>query len=284
MLASGLVLKKGTTMNEDHLQAPTDRIGVNPELQPRVGGLDPSHVQTLQDVADSWPPLVVIQQGSQYLLIDGFHRFAAAQNLGLPTVPVSIIDSPTDGDLVALAFRLNAAHGRPLTLDDRRAFAARLLRQYPEWADREIGRRCGLASNTVGSLRERLEATAQIEQTDTRVGRGGYTYTAGTNERQRQPGELPDAGLIEQAEDAFGRIFTSEERRQQRRITNYLQRLAVALEDQDGIEGWERAEDVVEACRLVLGDERATELGERLGWANRTVVDVAVALGYEDEG
>jgi ParB-like chromosome segregation protein Spo0J len=271
-------------MNEDHLQAPIDRIAVDSTLQPRVGGIDPEHVRMLEAAPDSWPPLVVIQQGRQYLLVDGFHRFGAAQNLGLDSVPIQVVDSPEDGDLHALAFALNAAHGRPLSLADRRAFAERLLRQHPVWADREIGRRCGVSSNTVGSLRERLEAAAQIEQPESRVGAGGYTYTVGTNPRQRQLGELPDVGLSEQVGDAVGRLFTSQERRQQRRIAHYLQRLAVALDDQEDLDGWDRAEDAAEACQLVLDEKQAQELGEQLGWASRNVLDVAIVLGYMDEG
>lgn len=261
-----------------------DRIAVDSSLQPRVGGLDTAHVQALQDVADSWPPLVVTPQGARYVLIDGFHRYAAAQNLGLDTVPVQAMTAPEDGDLLALAFALNAVHGRPLSLADRRAFAERFLGQHPHVSNMEVSRRAGLSPTTIATIRERLEASAAIQPVEQRVGAGGYTYTVATSPGERQPGELPDAGLVEQVGDALGRLFTSEERRQQRRITHFLQRLAVALEDQEGIDGWERTGAAADACRLVLGDDRATALGEQLGWTSRNVLDVAVALGYQDEG
>ncbi len=266
-------------MTTEIYDLPLDRIVVVPDLQPRVAGLDEAYVRALEDVAASWPPLVGVRQGNRCVLVDGRHRFAAAQNLDLATVPVRVLDPPADGDLHALAFALNAVHGRELTLDDRRAEAARLLRAHPDWADREIARRCGLAGNTVGAVRARLEQAAQIEQTETRVGRGGYPYAVGTNPKARPLGDLPDPGLGELVGGAVGRLFTSDERRRQRRIAQYLQRLAVALEDQDGLEGWATA---AEACRLVLGEERAAELGERLGWTSRNVLDVAVALGYDD--
>lgn len=260
-----------------------DQVTVDPALQPRVKGLDSDHVRTLQQVYESWPPLLVVQQGGTYLLVDGFHRFAAAQNLGLDTVPVKVVGLPADGDLHALAFSSNAAHGRPLSLADRRAFAERILRSQPHLADREIGRRCGLSSNTVGAIRERLEGAAQIEQPSERVGRGGYVYEVGTNEKQRQPGELPEAGFEETVGDAVGGLFTSAERKQQRKITRYLQKLATALEDQYDLEGWESAGDAAEACRLVLGGDRAEELARRLGDGADNVLQVAIALGYEEK-
>ncbi len=258
-------------------------IVIDTGLQPRVGGLDADHVSSLQENPEGWPPLAVVLQDGKHILVDGFHRLAAAQNLGLDTVSVQVLDLPADGDLHSLAFALNTAHGRPLSLTDRRTFADRLLRQHPEWADREIGRRCGLSSNTVGAVRERLEADAQIEQPETRVGGGGYVYEVGRNQKQRSLGQLPDTGLGEAIGNAVGRLFTKPERLEQRRIAGYLQRLSVAFRDQDKLEAWKEAEDAATACLAVLGKERASQLADSLGLYSRNVLDVAIALGYQDE-
>lgn len=258
-------------------------ITIDPVLQPRVDGIDPDYVRALEDVLDAVPPIRVVEWDGQKILVDGFQRVAAFQNRGVTTVPVEMVPAPADGDLKALAFTLNAGHGRPFSQADRRAEGTRLLRRHPDWADREIGRRCGLAQPTVAKLRDELEASAQIEQTDVRLGRGGYTYTVGTNAKQRPAGELPDEGLGERVSGAVGRMFTSEERRQQRRLASYFKRLAVALEDGGDLAGWESATDAAEACRLVLGDEDAADLGERLGRTSRNVLDVAIALGYDDD-
>lgn len=269
-------------MNNDLFTALLDRIIVDISLQPRVGGLDTEHIANLQNWPENWSPLEVVQQDGKYLLIDGFHRLAAAQNIGMEEVPIHLVDYPQDGDLHALAFALNATHGRPLTLGDRRAFTERLLRKNPEWADREIGRRSGLSSNTVGSIRVELEHSAQIEQTHVRVGAGGYTYKVGTNDPKRLPGSMPEPEITEVVGDLVGRLFTSEERVQQRHITKYLQRLSVALEDQEALNGWETATDAAEALRLVLGEDRAKQLSDSLGYSCRSVLDVAIVLGYED--
>jgi hypothetical protein len=257
-------------------------ICVMEDLQPRVNGLDDNHVTELEKVPDSWQPLVVVQQDKGYILVDGFHRYAAAQNLGMETVTVRIADMPSDGDLHALAFALNAVHGRPLSLADRRGFAKRLLLRRPELADREIGRRCGLSQPTVAAVRQQLEESAQISQTETRIGAGGYTYSVGTNPKQRSSGELPDVGLLDTAVNAVTGLFSPAERTNQRRIAQYLQRLSVALADQHELKGWENSEDAADACRLVLGADRARELAQTLGDASCNILDVAIALGYKE--
>lgn len=251
-----------------------DQVIVDPSLQPRVDGLDAGHVKVLQKAPESWPPLLVVQRGGQYLLIDGFHRFTAAQNLGLSAVPVEVVAAPADGDLHALAFFSNVAHGRPLSLADRRAFAERILRLEPHLANREIARRSGLSANTVGAIRGQLEESAQIEQTAERVGQGGYVYRP-----RREDGELPKPDPVE----AVGDFFTSRERRQQRRITRYLERLSVALGDQHKLKGWETNEEAAEACRATLDDEQVAELVQELGVGALNVLQVAAALGYKED-
>jgi ParB-like chromosome segregation protein Spo0J len=249
-----------------------DRILVDPALQPRLGGLDADHVRVLQECPESWPPLIVVEHGG-YQLVDGFHRFAAAQNLGLETVVVEVREMPADGDLRALAFALNAVHGRPLTLADRRAEAERLLQADPAMSNLDIARRTALSPTTVAAIREQLEAAEAIPATDQRVSRSGVSYTPPT---PRQRGELPA-----EQEPLLERLLTAKDRREQRRLARYFERLAVALDDGDVFESWQVAADAAEACRAVLGDEDAAELGDQLGSAARNVLDVAEELGYQ---
>lgn len=263
-------------------QIALDRITIDPTLQPRVVGIDPDHVRTLEAVPESWAPLVTVMADGQYMLVDGFHRYAAAQNLGLETVTVDIADMPPDGDLAALAFALNAKHGRPLSLTDRRAEAERLLRAHPEVSNLEVSRRVGLSPTTVAAIRTRLEEADTIAPVQARIGADGTRYPVTTSRSLRPPGALPDEGIGERLKATVGGLFTPEERRQQRQLTSYVRRLAVALEDGDDLDGWETAEDVADACRLVLGDDEAADLGDRLGRASRNVLDVAIALGYDD--
>ena len=251
-------------------------IRVEPTLQPRTDGLNPAQVQELESVADNWPPLAVVQDGDRYILVDGFHRLAAAQNLGLDTVPVTVLDMPADGDLHALAFALNAIHGRPLTLSDRRAFALRILRAHPELSDRAIGRRSGLTQPPIGKLREALEAREEIAPTDTRVGSDGQSYRVSASTPKRDAGDLPES----ESESLVGKLFTSDERRAQRRLAQYFDRLAVALGDQYDLAGWDTHADAAQACRNVFDAERVAELAQILGDTSSNVLAIAQALGY----
>src|SRR5665213_2433946 len=106
-------------------------IAIQPDLQPRIAGLDTDHIAVLRESLDTCPPVAVVEQSGRFILVDGFHRLAAAQDLGLDAMNATVVERPADGDLRGLAFRLNSAHGRPLTLADRRAEASRLLKRNP---------------------------------------------------------------------------------------------------------------------------------------------------------
>lgn len=244
----------------------------DPELQPRLGGIDPDHVRTLEAVIAEWPPVRVLRREACWLLIDGFHRLAAAQNLGVSSVKAVVIDPPADGDLPSLAFAFNVAHGRPLTLADRRVFAGRLLRQHPDWSDREIGRRAGLVQPTVAKVRQDLERDAAIAPAETRRGRDGRVYPASPAPSGRT--------IVEAINDVIERVITPAERIKQREIVRYLERLADMLEAQDNLAGFETIKAGADACRAVLGEATAKELAERLGWSGANIVAVAEALGY----
>ncbi len=257
---------------EQVIQVQVERVIADPALQPRVDGIDPDHVRALEAVPEAWPPLRVVAQGDGFLLIDGFHRLAAAQNLGLAEVSVEVLDRPADGDLTSLAFAFNVAHGRPLTLADRRAFAARLLKQHADLSDREIGRRAGLVQPTVAKVRQDLERDAAIVPSETRRGRDGRVYPASPASSGRS--------IVEVINDAIERVTTPAERIQQREIVRYLDRLADLLEAQDNLAGFETIKAGADACQAVLGEAKARELAERLGWSSGNIVAVAEALGY----
>jgi hypothetical protein len=253
----------------------TSRTGspINPELQPRVSGIDPGHVRELEPVHSHWPPLKVVNRNGRNLLVDGFHRYAAAQKLGLEQVNVTVLEVSEGEDLHALAFALNASHGSPLTLIDRRAFAGRLLRSHPDWSDREIGRRSGLVQPTVAKVRHDLEQQAQIPVTTTRVGRDVRPYNATGQQGHTR------ITVSEFLENIVSRLDQNE----QRRIVRYLEKLADLLEEQDTLKGFQTIEDAATACSAVMDEEQSKELAERLGWSSGNIFEIARALGYRPE-
>jgi hypothetical protein len=228
--------------------------------QPRTDDLDDAYVDQLAEIPEQWPPLTVVPHTEgAYWLVDGFHRLEAASRLGLDTVLVSVSPMPADGDLATLGFNLNAKHGRPLTLADRRRQAQRLLERDPRQSDRSISERCGIAASTVARIREQLVTGAQIEQSAERVGSDGRTYRP----PDQKPGELPDKSLGQFVGDGIAGILDPKSR-EKREVARYLQRLLVALEDSRQFEVWATTQDAVSACVEVLGMDRAQKLAADL--------------------
>jgi hypothetical protein len=248
-------------------------INVDPGLQPRIEGIDQDYVHDLETVVERWPPLKVVKRGNEYLLVDGFHRLAAAKNLGLEKLPAEVLQVPENEDLYALAFQLNASHGRPLSLADRRAFAFFMLEGDPQSSDREVARRSGLAQGTVANIRRNLERSDQIPVANTRIGRDGRSYST----RQQQSKKTTTLGEL------LDGIFTALDRTGYRQITRYLQKLADLLEGQGDLDKFETIDDAARACVAVLGEEEAAELGERLGWSAGNILQIAIALGYRED-
>jgi DNA-binding Lrp family transcriptional regulator len=239
-----------------------DALTIEPSVQPRVAGLVADHVAALMACQEELPPIVVARQRGRLIPCDGLHRIASAQNLGLEEILAVVIDVPDDFDLRDLSFELNASHGLAFTMADRRAEAARLLRRDPSRADREIGRRAGITQPTVARIRSDLERSGTIEQTETRVGRGGYTYAV-------HPRDGAEADSGEQAEG--------------RRLALFLARLAVSLERLNDHPGWPDNEGTLEALLEAFEEEDAYEILASFGSFGGELVGLATAAGWEPE-
>ena len=169
---------------------------------------------------------------------------------------------------------MNKDNGQPLSLADRRAEAERIFAFDALVSNLEVSRRTGPAPTTIAKLREKLEKRQAIPPTEQRVNASGRRYTPASI---RQRGELPADD-----EPLGGRVCTADERRSQRAVTRFLERLSVALTDSFvAFKDCETPADVADACRLVLGEAEATELGADLGPSAYNVLQVAQALGYE---
>jgi ParB-like chromosome segregation protein Spo0J len=133
---------------------------------PRQRRLDRSHVAALAELEGRWPPILVERQGGR--IIDGHHRVAAARMLGWSQLPVVLFDG-TEDDAFVEAIRRNVEHGLPLTINERKAAARRLLGDHGEWSDRRIAQVCALTAPTVG----RLRTASRAAEVECRIGRDG---------------------------------------------------------------------------------------------------------------
>ena len=125
-----------------------DSIRPGPSL--RAGGLNDAHVAALAEVSEGWPPIVVTEDN---VLVDGHHRVAAAQQLGLDRI-AAVVFKGSRADAYVEAVRSNISHGMPLTLSERRRAGVQILAVHPTWSDRRIAGCCGLSAKTIKRLRD----------------------------------------------------------------------------------------------------------------------------------
>lgn len=159
-------------------------IRLDPECQPRVR-LDPG---VIGDYADgyrsgrSFPPLVVFNEGSQFFLADGWHRFKALLMAGRRQAEVEV-RLGRRRDAILYAVGANATHGLRRTIDDKRR-AVEILLKDPEWHKRSDGWIADMAQVSqpfVGKMRRVLTGSSTASHNvlgcEDRIGKNGKTYT-----------------------------------------------------------------------------------------------------------
>ncbi|MDT7803603.1 MAG: hypothetical protein QOI78_7036 [Actinomycetota bacterium] len=143
------------------------------------------HVHTLATMDEELPPIIVHRPTMR--VIDGAHRLRAAELRARRHIEVRFFDGDED-DAFVLAVEANTANGLSLSVEDRKAAAARIIVTHPTRSDRWIASVAGLAATTVGALR-RCSSVSDT-QSNTRVGRDGRTRPLDSSEGRRLAGEL----------------------------------------------------------------------------------------------
>ncbi|WP_326741008.1 ParB/RepB/Spo0J family partition protein [Streptomyces sp. NBC_01022] len=124
---------------------------------PRTTGENLAHARTLAASETALPPILVHRPTMR--IIDGTHRVRAAILRQQAVIEAQFFDG-TPEEAFVLAVEFNTTHGLALTLADRTAAAARILITHPQWSDRAVAARTGLAAKTVGALRRPLPQQA----------------------------------------------------------------------------------------------------------------------------
>ncbi|MDX5565181.1 winged helix-turn-helix transcriptional regulator [Streptomyces sp. ID05-04B] len=172
-----------------------------PGDSPRLDGQDTEHIARLAELDERLPPILVDRRTMR--VIDGMHRLLAACLTGQETIEAEFFDgTPEEGFLRAV--EANVTHGLPLSQEDRRAAAARILEAHPQMSDRAIAKASGLGTKSVAAIR-RNSASSQ-DQPMARIGRDGKMRPLNSAEGRRRAAELiaenPEASLREVARRA----------------------------------------------------------------------------------
>ena len=128
---------------------------------------------------ESFPDVVVFNDGANYWLADGFHRYHASKKLGYLELNAEV-KSGTKRDAVLYSVSANSKHGLRRTNADKRKAVLTLLNdeEWSQWSDREIGRQCSVSDRMVNKYRSTAKYS-QIES-ERKVKRGGQEYTVDT--------------------------------------------------------------------------------------------------------
>ncbi|HZU58001.1 MAG TPA: ParB N-terminal domain-containing protein [Actinocrinis sp.] len=177
---------------------------------PRTDGIDQEYVGILAAVETRLPPILVHRATMR--VIDGVHRLHAARLAGAIAIEVEFFDG-TDREAFVKAVEANVANGLPLSLHDRKNCAARIIRSYPEWSDRLIAAKTGLATKTVAALR--VGSCADVDQSGMRVGADGRLRPLNVAAGRIRAGEVlernPKASLREVARQAGISVGTARD-------------------------------------------------------------------------
>jgi hypothetical protein len=161
---------------------PLDALVIDPEVQPRVKGLDGDHVDEMVEFlsrspANELPPVRVFSGDSGHVLSRGVHRAEAYKRSGRTHIPAEVVEGDT-ADAAVDASGSNQDHGLKRTPDDKRRAIARVLRLRPEWADSRIAEHVGTSDKTVADERAGMESTSEIPKLDRREGKDGRSRPA----------------------------------------------------------------------------------------------------------
>jgi ParB family chromosome partitioning protein len=145
---------------ESAAEVPTGSLDPNP-FQPR-GALEPARLGELAaSIRESGivQPILVRRQGARYQIIAGERRWRAAQQLGLPTVPVAVREV-ADDRLLELALVENIQREELTPLEEAQAFH-RLQEEF-HLTQEEVARRVGRDRSTVANTLRLLRLPREI--------------------------------------------------------------------------------------------------------------------------
>ena len=179
-----------------------EAIRLDGQTQARVA-LDSAQVaeyaEAIRD-GETFPPIVVFHDGSDYWLADGFHRYHATKQVGHVSIEAEVRTGTVEGAQI-YAFGANAKRGLSTNNEDNRSIITRML-AHPiskGWTNAEIARHVGVSKMTVGRVKTSLEPEPQrAEKTYQR--KNGEKVTVDTTKLATNKPRLETAPEIEEPE------------------------------------------------------------------------------------
>ena len=164
--------------------------------QPRLE-LDQNLVKEYAEVMREgvvFPPVEVFHDGSEYWLVDGFHRYFGYKANGLTSIE-AIVHTGTLREAQFYAWKANNKHGNRLKPEDIRAIIRIMLtdEEYSNWSNNHIAKELDISSMTVGRVRVAMqeESKTPAQTTVTYVDKHGNTTTMKTDKKKKATTQRP---------------------------------------------------------------------------------------------
>ena len=164
--------------------------------QPRLE-LDQNLVKEYAEVMREgvvFPPVEVFHDGSEYWLVDGFHRYFGYKANGLTSIE-AIVHTGTLREAQFYAWKANNKHGNRLKAEDIRAIIRIMFadEEYSKWSNNHIAKELNVSSMTVGRVRIAMqeEAKKPAQTTVTYVDKHGNTTTMNTDKKKKATTQRP---------------------------------------------------------------------------------------------
>lgn len=182
---------------------------LRPADSPRFD-IDPEHVRRLAESDAEFQPILVHRETMR--VVDGMHRLRAVKLRGRNTLAAQWFEGD-EREAFLLAVESNVKHGLPLSREERKHAALRILRYHPDWSDRSIAKMSGLSAKSVGAIRQ--QSSQGRPQPEVRIGCDGRARPSSTAAGRAVAAEVirqnPAASLREIARQAGISVGTARD-------------------------------------------------------------------------
>lgn len=123
---------------------------------------------TAYEDEDDVPAIEVIDTGNEYIIVDGFHRFAAATEAGLDSIQCEVTEgTQRDAFIRSLGANANNKALKRTNADKRKAVESALADEiFSELSSRDVASICRVSHTIVNRIRKELKESGNVSTLD----------------------------------------------------------------------------------------------------------------------
>jgi len=154
-----------------------------------------------------FPPVTLFDDGVEYYLADGFHRFLATERLGKTSIQADV-RTGTLRDAILYSLGANRDHGLRRSNADKRKCVMTLLEDF-EWGDlsvNEMARICGVSPQLVMAVKQEKDAGEKVSSVNFNAPKKAKPAKLNTVV------ETPVENLAEEKDEAVAELMAENQR------------------------------------------------------------------------